>query len=54
MHQMSKPRKPRKDEDPAGTYWFDDADRLQRLYEYCKQDVEVTRELYYQLAHYVA
>ena len=50
MHQMSKPRKPRKDEDPAGTYWFDDADRLQRLYEYCKQDVEVTRELYNRLA----
>ena len=24
MHQMSKPRRPRKDEDPAGTYWFDD------------------------------
>ena len=24
MHQMSKPRRPRQDEDPAGTYWFDD------------------------------
>ena len=24
MHQMSKPRKPRQGEDPAGTYWFDD------------------------------
>ena len=33
MHQLAKPRKPRKDEDPAGTYWFDDLERLQRLYE---------------------
>ena len=49
MHQMSKPRKPRKDEDPAGVYWYDDADRLQRLYDYCRQDVEVERELYYRL-----
>ena len=24
MHQTSKPRRPHKDEDPAGTYWFDD------------------------------
>jgi DNA polymerase len=47
MHAMSKPRNPRKDEDPAEkTYWFDDPDRLQRLYNYCKQDVEVERELH--------
>jgi DNA polymerase bacteriophage-type len=46
MHQMSKPRKPRKDEDPAGIYWFDDPERLQRLYSYCKQDAEVERELH--------
>ena len=45
MHQMSKPRKARKDEAP-GIYWFDDLDRLQRLYTYCRQDVEVERELY--------
>jgi DNA polymerase len=49
MHQMSKPRRPRKHEDPAGIYWFDDADRLQRLYSYCKQDVEVERELFNRL-----
>jgi DNA polymerase bacteriophage-type len=49
MHQTSKPRRPRKDEDPAGTYWFDDQDRLDRLYSYCKQDVEVERELYNRL-----
>ena len=46
MHQMSKPRRARQDEDPAGTYWFDDPERLQRLYAYCRQDVEVERELY--------
>ena len=46
MHQMSKPRRARQGEDPAGTYWFDDPERLDRLYPYCKQDVEVERELY--------
>ena len=46
MHQMAKPRRARQGEDPAGTYWFDDADRLQRLYKYCQQDVEVERELH--------
>ena len=46
MHQMSKPRRARQDEDPAGTYWFDDPERLDRLYAYCRQDVEVERELY--------
>ena len=46
MHQTSKPRRARQDEDPAGTYWFDDPERLQRLYDYCRQDVEMERELY--------
>ena len=46
MHQISKPRRARQAEDPAGTYYFDDQDRLLRLYDYCKQDVEVERELY--------
>ena len=49
MHQMSKLRKPHKDEDPAGVYWYDDDDRMQRLGAYCVQDVEVERELYYRL-----
>src|SRR5262245_58282301 len=49
MHQTAKPRRPHKDEDPAGTYWFDDAERLKRLYSYCQQDVEVERELYQRL-----
>jgi len=49
MLMMSKPRRPRKDEDPEGRYWFDDEDRRQRLYEYCREDVEIERELYQQL-----
>ena len=49
MHAMSKPRRAHKDEDPAGTYWFDDPERLNRLYSYCRQDVEVERELFERL-----
>jgi DNA polymerase len=49
MLMMSKPRRPRKDEDPGGRYYFDDEDRRQRLYQYCQQDVEIERELYHQL-----
>src|SRR5262249_40624134 len=49
MHKLSKPRRAHKDEDPSKVYWFDDDDRLQRLLEYCRQDVEVERELYSRL-----
>jgi DNA polymerase len=49
MHQMSKPRRPRKGEDPAGIYWFDDTERLARLEHYVHQDVEVLREVYSRL-----
>ena len=45
MHAMSKPRRPRKGEDPTKTYWHEDPERLDRLYSYCRQDVEVEREL---------
>src|SRR5262249_31365688 len=42
MHQMSKPRRPHKDEDPnGGPYWFDDPERMARLEKYCMQDGEV-------------
>ena len=46
MHQMSKPRRQHKDEPADGIYWFDDPDRLDRLYSYCRQDVETEREAY--------
>ena len=45
MHQMSKPRRPRQGEDPNITYWFDDAERLERLCGYCQQDVATERDL---------
>jgi DNA polymerase len=46
MLQMAKPRKPRLGEDPnSGPYWHDEPEMLQRLGEYCKQDVEVERTL---------
>lgn len=45
MLQMSHPRRPRKGENPNGVYWFEDEDRLQKLYAYCKQDVEAERAL---------
>src|SRR5262245_23946523 len=40
MLAMSRPRKPRKGEDPKGIYWHDYPERLERLYAYCKQDTE--------------
>ena len=49
MHMMSKPRRPRKIENPDGTYWFEDPERLKRLHAYCRRDVEVKRELYKRL-----
>ena len=33
MHQMSKPRRAHKDEDPNQVHFFDDDNRLQRLYD---------------------
>ena len=41
--------KPRKGGDPKQVVWFDDPDRLGRLYEYCRQDVETERELFTRL-----
>jgi DNA polymerase bacteriophage-type len=47
--QMARPRRPRKGEDPTLTYWFDDAERIHRLGEYCRVDVETERDLFGQL-----
>ena len=49
MHQTSKPRRAHKDENPDGVYWFEDPERLDRLYSYCAQAVRVERELYNRL-----
>jgi DNA polymerase len=50
MREMSKPRKPRPGEDPAGVYWVDDPAKLKRLIAYCARDVEIERALYRRLA----
>jgi DNA polymerase len=49
MQQMARPRRPRAGEDPAGIYWHDDPEKLEQLFAYCKQDVEVERELFHRL-----
>jgi DNA polymerase bacteriophage-type len=45
MKQMSKPRRPRKGEPADALLWWDDAARLQTLYDYCMTDVEAERLL---------
>jgi DNA polymerase len=50
MLMMAKPRRLRQGEDPdRGPFWFDDEDRLPRLYKYCQIDTESQRELHGQL-----
>jgi DNA polymerase bacteriophage-type len=49
MQQMARPRKPRAGEDPNGIYWHDEPEKLEKLYAYCRQDVEVERELFQRL-----
>lgn len=51
MMQMAKPRKPRKDEDPGALFWWDDAERVERLTQYCERDVEVQRAIGKRLRH---
>jgi len=48
MIQMSKPRKPKKDEKvkEGELLWWDTPDKLKKLYGYCKQDVIVERKLH--------
>jgi DNA polymerase len=49
MLAMSKPRRARRGENADQVHWFDDHERLQRLYAYCMTDIEVERELYVHL-----
>jgi DNA polymerase len=46
MLQLSKPRRPRKGEDPNGVYWWDDPEKLKRLFEYNLQDVRTERAIH--------
>jgi DNA polymerase len=47
MMRMAQPRKPRRKEtaepDANGLLWYDDAERREKLYAYCDQDVETER-----------
>jgi len=45
MFQMARPRRARKGENASNPLYFDDADRLQRLHDYCVEDIRVTREV---------
>jgi hypothetical protein len=49
MREMSRPRKARPGEDPSGTYWVDDPDKLRRLVAYNVRDVEAERESFRRL-----
>jgi DNA polymerase len=49
MLQMSRPRKLRAGEDPAGVYWLDDAERRGKLYAYAKQDIVTERALFHRI-----
>jgi DNA polymerase len=46
MQKMSKPRRPRKGEDPNSAYWHESPEQLERLGQYCIQDVMAERELW--------
>jgi DNA polymerase bacteriophage-type len=46
MAKMCKPRKARASEDSTEVYWLDDEAQRERLYAYCRQDVEVERALW--------
>jgi len=43
MKRMSRPRRPRKGEDPNGIYWEDGPEERKRLGVYCMNDVETER-----------
>lgn len=45
MLKMSKPRRARKGEDPGIVYWHETEEEMERLGEYCGQDVEAERGL---------
>jgi DNA polymerase len=49
MMMLARPRKARKDEEPGRVYWFEDPDRLSRLYEYAEADLAAERELFQRL-----
>jgi DNA polymerase len=49
MRRMSRPRRPRKNEDPDGVYWVDGPELRKQLQTYCIRDVEIERTIYRRL-----
>jgi DNA polymerase len=49
MVRMSRPRKPRKGENPDLIYWHDDLEHHLRLQEYCARDVDLERLIYHRV-----
>jgi DNA polymerase len=49
MRRMSRPRRPRKGEDPNGVYYVDGPDQRERLRQYLRRDIETLRALYRRL-----
>jgi DNA polymerase len=49
MRRMSRPRRPRKGEDPNGIYYVDGPDLRERLRQYLRRDIETLRALYRRL-----
>jgi DNA polymerase len=45
MLQLARPRRLRKGDNPDIVQWFEDDERLLRLYDYCRQDVATAREI---------
>lgn len=44
MLQMSKPRRPRKGEDPDGLFWHEEPEKIERLHVYCDSDTATEAE----------
>ena len=49
MRRMSRPRRPRKGEDPNGVYYVDAPELRERLHVYVKHDIDALRALYRRL-----
>jgi DNA polymerase len=50
MRRLSRPRKPRRGEDPTIIHWGGREGDLELLYRYCARDVELEREIYRQFS----
>lgn len=49
MLKECKPRRPRKGEDPNGTYYYDNPLNFERMERYCRGDVDIERRVFHKL-----